>query len=84
MERVTVDHPAAAQREDLHHCAIAFCRKADHVHVTDRLSFDGLPLDEVLHGAQPIPIARGVLETLLARSLVHLPFELLLDRFHVA
>ena len=84
MERVAVDHLAAAQREDLHDGAVALRREADHVDRPDRLPLDRLPLDEVLDREEAVSIARGILEALLRRSLLHLPLELALDRLHVA
>jgi hypothetical protein len=36
--------------------------------VPDRLPLDRLPLDEVLHGEQPVAVARRVLEALLRRA----------------
>src|SRR5207248_9685198 len=41
-------------------------------------------LDEVLHREQPVAVARCVLEALLRRGIVHLLFELTLDRLRVA
>ena len=84
MERVAVDHLAAAQREDLDDGAVALGREADHVHGPDRLPLDRLALDEVLDREQPVAVARGVLEPLLAGRRLHPPLELALDRLHVA
>ena len=84
MERVAVDHLAAAQREDLDDGAVALGREADHVHRPDRLPLDRLPLDEVLDREEPVAVARRVLEALLGRRLLHPPLELALDRLHVA
>ena len=84
VERVAVDHPAAAQREDLDDGAITLGREADHVHRSDRLPLDGLPLDEVLYREQPVAVAGRILEALLGRRLLHSPLELALDRLHVA
>ena len=81
---MAVDHLAAAQREDLDDGAVALGREPDHVHRPDRLPLDGLPLDEVLDGEEPVAVARGILEALLGRRLLHPPLELALDRFHVA
>src|SRR4029077_17802524 len=79
VERVAVDHLATAKREDLHDGAIALRREADHVNRPDRLPLDRLPLDEVLHGEEPVAVARRVLEPLLGGRLLHLPLELPLD-----
>ena len=84
MERVAVDHLAAAQREDLDDGAVALRREADHVDRADRLPLDRLPLDEVLHRVEPVAIARRVLVPLLPGRRVHLPLELALDRLDVA
>src|SRR5581483_2049113 len=84
VERVPVDHLAAAQREDLHDRALALRREADDVDGADRLPLDRLALDEMLHGEEPVAVARRILEPLVARRLVHLLLELALDRPHVA
>ena len=84
VERVAVDHLAAAEREDLHDGAVAFGREADHVDGPDRLPVGALPLDEVLHGVQPVAVARRLLEPLVLGGRAHLLLELALDRLHVA
>ncbi len=84
VERVAVDHLAAAQREDLDDGAVALRREADHVRGSDPVPLDRLPLDEMLHSVEPVAVPRRVLEPLFARRRMHLPLELALDRLHVA
>ena len=84
MERVAVDHLAAAQGEDLDDGAVAVGCEADHVGRAARLPLDRLPLDEVLHREQPVPVTGGVLESLVLRGGLHLLLELALDRLHLA
>ena len=84
VERVAVDHPAFAQREHLHGCPLGRDRDADHVDRADRLALDRLALGEPLDRAQPVAVARGVLEALLGRGLAHLLLEPPADRPVVA
>src|SRR5581483_10067632 len=84
VERVPVDHLAAAEREDLHDRTVALGREPDHVHGAHRLSLDPLPLDQVLHRVQPVAVPRGVLESLLLGGRAHLLLQLALNRLHVA
>src|SRR5207237_6998832 len=49
-----------------------------------RLPLDRLPLDEMLHRVEAVPVARRILEALFTGRLVHLPLELTLDRLDVA
>ncbi len=84
MERVPVDHLAAAERKDLHDRTVAVGREADDVRGADGLPVRALPLDEMLHRVQTVAIARRVLEPLLRRRLLHPPLELALNRLHVA
>src|SRR5258707_11131553 len=48
------------------------------------MTLDRLPLDEVLDGEETVAVARGILEALFARRVLHLLLELALDRLHVA
>ena len=84
MKRVTVDHPPVAQREHLHRGALGRDGHADHVDRADRAPLDGLALGEPLDRAQPISVARRVLEPLVGRRLVHLLLEPAPDRPVVA
>ena len=84
MEPVAVDHLAVAEREDLDGRAVALDGDADHVDGADRAPVGRLPLGEVLDREQPVAVARGVLEPLLRRGLVHPPLELALDRPRLA
>ena len=67
VERVAVDHPPLPQREHLHGGALGRDRDAEHVDRADRLALDRLPLGQPLDRAQPVAVARRVLEALLAR-----------------
>src|SRR5439155_17884185 len=80
VERVAVDHLPVPQREDLHHGPVGIHREPDHVDRSDGAEIRRLPLGEVLDAPEAIAIARGFLETLVCGSLLHLSFELTLDR----
>ena len=84
MERVAVDHPPVAQREDLHGRALAVDGDPDDVDVSDRAPVGRLPLGEALDRVQPVAVARGVLVALLGRGGAHLLLELAPDRPVVA
>ena len=84
MERVAVDHPAFAQREDLHRGAFLGDGDADDVDRADRLPLDCLPLAQPLDRRETVPVARCVLEPLLGRRLAHLLLESPPDRAVVA
>ena len=84
VERVAVDHLAAAEREDLHDAAVALEREPEHVDVADVAPVGRLPLGEVLDREEPVAVARRLLEALLVGRLAHPPLELALDRLGVA
>src|SRR4051812_44774781 len=84
MERVTVDHLAAAEREDLNDAAIAVEREPEHVDVADVAPVRRLPLGEMLDGEEPVAEPRGLLEALVLCGRAHATLELALDRLRVA
>ncbi len=84
VERVAVDHLAAAQREDLHRAAVARERDADHVDVADVAAVCGLPLREVLDREEPVAVARRLLELLLLGGGAHPLLHVAQDRRRVA
>ena len=84
VERVAVDHLAVTQREDLHRRSIALDREPDDVDRADRPLVGRLPIGEMPDREEPVPVARGLLEALAGRCLLHPLLELALDRLRVA
>src|SRR5205823_5213921 len=70
--------------EHLHRRPLGRDGDPDDVDRPDRLPLDGLPLRQALDRAQPVPVARRVLEALLRRRLAHLLLEPPADRAIVA
>src|SRR5439155_24847749 len=56
----------------------------DHIDRSNGPPIGSLALGEVLDTSQPIPIASGLLESLVSGGLLHLAFELTLDRLGVS
>ena len=71
VEGEAVDEPAVAQGEELHRGALAVRGEPDHVDRPHRAPVGGLPLREALDRAQPVAVARGLLEPLLGRGGAH-------------
>ena len=84
VERVAVDEAPAPEREDLDGGAIALGRDPDHVDRPDRALVGGLPLGQVPHREEPVPVAGGLLEALALGRVLHLALELADDRARVA
>src|SRR5438552_2716057 len=84
VEGVAVDQPPVTQREDLEHRAIAFGGEPDHIDRADRASIRGLALGEVLDAPEPVAVAGRLLEALRGGGVLHLLFELALDRIRLA
>jgi hypothetical protein len=84
VERVAVDHLAAAQREDLHHAAVAVERQPEHVHGADCSLVRRLPLREVADREETIADPRRLLEPLVRGRASHPFLELVEDRVGVA
>src|SRR5216117_3990347 len=84
MERVAVDHLAAAKREDLHDSAVALEREPEHVDVADVTPVRRLPLREMLDREQTVAVPRRLLEPLGLGGLPHAALEVALDRVSVA
>ena len=77
---VAVDQAAVAQREDLHGRTIVLQREPDHVDVAHAAPVGGLPLGQVPDREEPVAVARGLLEALVLRGVLHLRLQLPLDR----
>ena len=84
VERVTVDHLAAAQRKDLYRGLVAVDREPDYVDVADAALLDRLPLAQAADREQPVAVPRRLFEALALRCVVHLLLELALDGARVA
>ena len=84
MEAVAVDQLPVPQREDLHRRPVALSRDPDHVDRPDRPLVRRLPLGEVPHREQPIPVPSRLLEALVLGRLPHLLLELAQDRPRLA
>src|SRR5690348_2758947 len=80
MEPVAVDQPPVAQWKNLHSRPLALRGDADHVYSPYGSLVRRLPLGEMPHGEQTVPVARRLLETLAFRGVLHLPLELAQDR----
>ena len=84
MEAVAVDQLPVAQREDLHRGAVALGGDPDHVDRPDRALVGRLPLGEVPHREETVPVARRLLEALVLGRQLHLLLELAQDRPRLA
>src|SRR2546430_16412693 len=84
MEAVAVNHLSVAERDHLHRGLVAVDRQPDDVHGPDGSPVRRLPLDEVPHREETVPIARGLLEALVVRGPAHALLELALDPLRAA
>ena len=84
VERVAVDQPAVAEREELHSGAVALDGKPDHVDRADVPPVGALALREALDREEPVAVARRLLEPLLGGRLAHPRLQLAHDRARVA
>ncbi len=71
VEREAVDEPPPTEGEELHRGAVAVRGEPDHVDRPHGALVGGLPLRKALDGAQPVSVARGLLEPLLGRGRSH-------------
>jgi len=80
---VAVDQLAVAQRKHLHDGPVPLEREADDVDRADRAKVRSLAFRQMLDASKPVPVTRGLLETLVGGGVLHFPLELALNRLDV-
>jgi hypothetical protein len=83
VKAVPVDETPAAEREDLHCCAVSVRSDPDHVHGPDRALVRGLPLGQMANGVETVSAPRRLLEALGVGGGPHLLLQAADDRIRL-